>query len=94
MSFLPLDGPAVEGSISVSTIAELKVGANPLEERKVVTFQCQTGRIRWGFTNAITSTTGYVAFKNQIITVEASDRQPIYVVAESGTQTVYFSERA
>jgi hypothetical protein len=94
--FFPCDGPSVEDEISVGAVTptELKVGASPLRERKVVTFQPQGGRIRWGFTNGISSSKGYIAFNNQIVTVEAADTQGVYVIAESGTVDVYFSERA
>jgi len=94
--FLPLDGPSLENEISVgnSTPTELKVGASALDERKVITFQAQTGKVRWGFTNSITSSKGYVAFKNQIVTIEASSTQSLYVIAETGSVTVYFTERA
>ena len=96
MTFLPLDGPSVEDEISVNAITptELKVGDSPADERKVVTFEAQNGKIRWGFTDEITALKGYIGFKNQIITVEASDQQPVYVIAQSGTVTVYFSERS
>ena len=94
--FFPLDGPALENEISVGSGSpvELKVGASTLVERKVVTFQPQGGRIRWGFTNGITATKGYVAFNNQPYTVEAEATQSVYVIAESGTVKVYFSDRA
>jgi hypothetical protein len=94
--FLPLDGPSVEDEISVGTGSptELKVSTSPLEDRKVVTFQPLTGKVRWGFSNSITSSTGFTAVKSQLITIEASDSQPVYIIAESGTVDVYFAERA
>lgn len=93
--FLPLDGPTLEDSISVGTTAvELKVGASEFEERKVITFQPQGGRIRYGFTNGITTSEGFIAFNNQVITLEAAGSQSVWVIAESGTVDVYFAERA
>lgn len=93
--FIPLDGPTVEDSISVGTTAvELKVGASAFEERKVITFQPQGGRIRYGFTNGITTSEGFIAFNNQVITLEAAGSQSVWVIAESGTVDVYFAERA
>ena len=94
--FLPLDGPAVEDEISVgdTTPTELKVSSSALEERKVVTFQAQTGKVRWGFTNSITSSKGYRAYKYQLVTVEASADQTVYLISEDGNVTVYFTERA
>jgi len=95
MSLLPLDGPAVEDEISVTTTpVELKVGASALAERKVITFEAQDGKVRWGFTNGITSSRGYIGWKNQLTTIEASTSQDVWIVAETGTVTVYFTERS
>ena len=94
--FLPLDGPSEENEVSVGAVSptELKVGASALAERKVVTFQPQDGKIRWGFSNSIDSSTGFIAYTGQTTTIEASDSQSIWVIAESDTVTVYFAERA
>lgn len=94
--FQPLDGPAVEDEITItdSTVVELKVGTNPLEERKVITFQAQGGKVRYGWTNGISSTVGFKGAKDQIITIEASYSQSVYIISESGSVTVYFAERA
>ena len=94
MSFLPLDGPAEEIELSVSTTPVVaRVNASNLDERKVVTLQAQDGKIRWGFTSGITSAKGFVAYKDQIITIEAAEMQDVYVVAVSGTVKVYVAER-
>lgn len=95
MAFIPLNGPSVEAEISVTTtVVELKVGTTAYEERQVVTFEAQDGKVRWGFTNAITSTKGFIAYKNQIVTIEATETQPVYIVAETGTVKVYLAERS
>jgi hypothetical protein len=95
MPFYPLDGPSVEAELSVGTTpVEIKAGASASEERKVVTFEAQDGRVRWGFTNSITSSKGFVGFKNRLTTVEASATQSVWIVAETGTVKVYIAERS
>ena len=91
---LPLDGPSIENEIDVSTIVEIKVNALPFEERKVITFQPQDGKVRYGFTNSITSTQGFLVYKSQVVTIEASSTQSVYIVSLTGTVKVYISERA
>ena len=82
---LPLDGPGVYKSISVtSTPQEVKVGASVLEERKVITLQPTDGVIYYGYDNSVDDTTGTKVFKGQWIQLEASDRLPVWVVAASG----------
>jgi len=96
MALYPLDGPAVENEISIDAITptQIKVGASNFEERKVITFQAQTGKVRYGFTNGITASSGFTAAKGQIVTLEASDSQDVFIIAESGAVTIYFAERA
>jgi hypothetical protein len=95
MSLYPLDGPTVEDELSVTTTpVELKVSTSAYEERKVVTFEAQDGRVRWGFTNGITPTKGFIGFKNRLTTIEAAASQSVWIVAESGTVKVYLAERA
>lgn len=90
----PLDGPAVYGALSVSTAAELKVGASPLEERKVVSFQPTDGIIYYGYDSSVTSSTGTKVFEGQLIYIEASDRLSVYLIADTGTVNVRITEVA
>jgi hypothetical protein len=85
---LPLDGPAVYKTASVTdTPQEVKVGASALEERKVVTMQPIDGAIYYGYDNSVSSTSGTKIFKGQFIHLEASEKLPVWIVAEAG-QTV------
>jgi len=89
--FYPLDGPSVQDELSISTQQELKVGASPLSERKVITVQPKDGKVYVSFVNG---EDGFLCFKNGIYTFEASDKQPVYIKAESGTVAVVVAERA
>lgn len=99
---LPLDGPSAPGTLAVTTTpVELKVGASALEERKVLTFQPQDGRIYYYFGDGVNTpsaltvaTTGLLIFKLRERTIEASATQPIFVAAVAGTVNVNFAERA
>ena len=63
-----LDGPGVEGVISVGTTAvEVKVGGSPLDDRKVVTIQPEGNSVYWGYTSSVTTSTGTRVFKDQML---------------------------
>jgi hypothetical protein len=86
MSLLPLDGPAVYSNLNVSTTAiEVKVGASPLSERKVVTIQPLNGDIFFGYNSSVTTSTGTKIFQGQLFPFEAGESMPIFVIAASGT---------
>lgn len=86
MSLLPLDGPAVYGSLPVSTTAvEIKVGASVLTERTVVTIQPLDGDIYYGYNSSVTTTTGTKIFQGQFFPFEAEDSLSVWVIAASGT---------
>ena len=83
--FNPLNGPGVQGAISVTdTAVELKVGANRLEQRAVVSFQPLDGDVYFGYDNTVTSTTGTKVFKGQYFPLEAEDQLTVYLVAATG----------
>jgi hypothetical protein len=91
--FIPLNGPASYGNISVSTTAvEVKVGASVLEERTVITIQPIDGDIYYGYDNSVTSTNGTKIFKGQVYAMEATDQLPVWIVAETGTIDVRITE--
>jgi uncharacterized protein YpmB len=103
MSFLPLDGPAQQLVVSVSTaaITEAKAGVSALEERKVVTIQPLNGKVYVYFAQegvtpsaATVIANGFIQYKNQKETYEASNSQLIYLVAVSATTNVSIAERA
>lgn len=81
----PLDGPAVYKAISVTdTAQEVKVGANPLEERKVITIQPTDGIVYYGYSNSVTAANGTKIYKNQWLQLEAADTLLIYLIADTG----------
>jgi hypothetical protein len=91
--FIPLNGPGVQGALSVSTTAvELKVGATPLDQRAVVTIQPLDGDVYYGYTSGVTASTGTKIFKGQVYPLEATDQLPVYIVAASGTIDVRITE--
>jgi hypothetical protein len=95
MALLPLDGPSDQTSIVVTTSeVEAKVGASAFPERKIVTIQPLDGRVRVLFKTGLAATSGFLVFKNQIASFEASDTQPVYLRTESGSTTVIVSERS
>lgn len=86
--FLPIDGPALNGAISVTNTPSLvKVGSSNLEERAIITIQPTDGHIYFGYSNSVTSSTGTKIFKNQMISIEAGQELDVWVVADTG-QTV------
>lgn len=93
--YLPLDGPSVNGALSVTdTATELKVGASVLDDRTVVTIQPLDGVVYFGFSNAVTASNGTKVFKSQYFSLEAGDQEEVWLIAESGeTIDVRISER-
>jgi len=95
MAFEPLDGPAVYGTLSVTTSpSEVKVGASVLSDRKVVTIQPLDGVVYFGYSNAVTASTGTKIFKGQVYPLEAGERLPVWIVSASGTVNVRITEVA
>ena len=98
----PLDGPAVQGNLSVGVgaVVEVKVGASPLEDRKVVTLQ-PDDKVYVYFAQQLETPTigdvsskGFIHYKNSKETYEAADSQAIYLLSVSGTINVKIAERA
>lgn len=91
--YLPLDGPGLHSSLSVSTSAvEAKVGASRLEERQVVTIQPIDGDVYFGYSSGVTSSTGTKIYQGQVYPVEATDKLAVYVIAASGTVDTRITE--
>ena len=91
--FINLNGPGTQGALSVTTTAvEVKVGAQPLDQRAVITIQPLDGVVYYGYDAGVTSSTGTKIFKGQIYPLEATHQLPVYVVAESGTVDVRITE--
>ena len=75
----------VYGAISVSTTAvEAKVGASQYANRKLLTFIPTNGTIYYGFSNAVTTTTGTPIYKNQLCILAVSGVS-IWLIATNAT---------
>jgi hypothetical protein len=90
------DGVGVQGAITVTnTATEVKVGASPLENRKSVTvYNNGNQTIYWGYTNAVTTSTGTPIEKKQTVEFAVGDGQSIWLIASSGSQDVRITEAA
>lgn len=101
--FQPLDGPSAQSKISVdNTVKEVKIGASPLEGRKVITLQPLEGHIRVYFGDDTASppsasdvlNKGFRHFKYVKDSYEAGSDQPVFYVTESGSaEDVIVAER-
>jgi hypothetical protein len=87
----------VYSSLTVGTTAvELKVGASPLTERKLVTLDNTSNTtIYWAYSNALTTTTyaGRI-FKDQQASWPVGPSVSIWLIAGSAGNTVRISEGA
>lgn len=102
--FLPLDGPSVQTKASVTTAAvtTVKVGASVLDERKSVILQPIDGDIYIYFgDNTVSAPSAATVIANGLIQYsrtkegyEASNLQPLYIVAVTATTNVVIVERA
>ena len=99
----PLDGPSAQGTLSsvgTVTVVEAKAGVTALEDRKVITLQGD-GRYYVYFGDgtgtpsaATVSSNGFLNFRNQVVSYEASNQQAVYVLAVTGTVDIKVAERA
>ena len=93
MSFIPLNGPALYGAITVTTTPQLiKVGADNLEDRKVITIQAIDGDVYFGYDNSVDHTTGTLINEGQYFPLEATNQLDVYIVCETGTIDVRITE--
>lgn len=101
--FTPLDGPATQGTLSVttSTVQEAKTGGSRLTDRQVVTIQSDKDLYVYFGDNTVAAPSsatvqndGFRQYKDSIQSYEAGDKQPIYILSASGTASVKISERA
>ena len=101
--FQPLDGPAVHGTITLttSTVQLFKVGGSPLTDRNVITIQPQDGAVRLYFGDGIATPSaatvlaqGFLLGKNNLYSFEASDKQQVWLLSNSGSVIINIAERA
>lgn len=64
-----------------TTAAEALGAATILVNRKVLTIMPTNGTVYFGFSNAVTSTTGTPIFKNQLIVFAISDNVHIFLIS-------------
>lgn len=91
-----LRGPGVQGVLTVGTGAvELKVGGSVLADRKLATFYNDSSNvIYWGYTNAVTTSTGTPIEKKQLASWDVSDGATIWLIAASASNDGRITESA
>jgi len=103
MSYLPLDGPSDQGTVSITdaAITEVKVGGSTFPARKVITVQSEDGKFRLYFgvegvvpSPATVIADGFLIHKGGLKSFEASDQQPVYIISVNGNIDVTIAERA
>mgnify|MGYP003654464193 CR=1 FL=1 len=88
------DGPNV-GPIAVSvttTAVEAKVGASRLDERSVIAIQALDADVYYGFSNSVTSSTGFVIPEGVYAELAFGDKVEVWLVAVSGSVDVRIAE--
>ena len=99
---LPLDGPAKQFALNPTSTVVVEVkDTTVLSERKVVTIMLTDGKIYVFFgdgTNTPSAndvqTKGFPHQKGALRSYEASDTQPLWIIADTGTVNVRVAERA
>ena len=86
----------LQGSITVGTSAiQAMVGVSPLSSRKNLTvFNNSSSDIYWGYTNAVTTSTGTPLFKNQLIDFQVGPSTTVWLIAGSAGNNVRVTENA
>jgi hypothetical protein len=89
-----LVGSGVEGALTVGTSAvEAKVGGSVLVNRKLLTVHNNSSSIiYWGFTSAVTTSTGTPIFKDQFISWDISDAGKVYLIASGAGNNTRVTE--
>jgi len=84
-----LDGPAVQGTITVGTsVSEAKIGASAFEDRKVIMAQAKNNSIFWSYDAGVTTSTGFELYPGTFVQIETGPDLPVYFVAASNTTVV------
>jgi hypothetical protein len=82
---------AVDTILNLTTTAqELKVGANPIDDRLYIEMQALENGVKWGYSTACI----FNLFKNQFFALPAGTNCTIYFKTESGTSSVSIAEKA
>lgn len=91
-----IDAGGTQGAVSVSTTAvAIRVGGSNLTNRKTLTaLNNGTATIYWGYTNAVTTSTGTPFMRNQFAVWEAGPNTTIWMIAANGSHDVRVTEAA
>lgn len=89
-------GTGVQSALTVGiTSVEIKVGASPLANRKLLTLYNNSNvTIYWGYTSGVTVASGTPIFKSQFITWAVGDQQSIFVIAGAASNDTRITEGA
>lgn len=84
------------GAITVGTSAtEVKVGASPLADRKIVViYHNGSNQLYYGLSNSVTTSNGIRIFKNQIVMITAGENTSIWLISDQSGQDVRIMEMA
>jgi hypothetical protein len=91
-----LKSGGLEGVLTLTlanTIYEVKVGASPLANRKLITIQPDFD-MYWGYRNTVTTSTGTLIHKNQFIqfSVDPNSGFTVYLICGSASKTARLTE--
>ena len=91
-----INNSGVYGTLTVGTSAvEIKVGGSVLAGRKNVTlFNNSNSTIYWGYSNAVTTSTGTPIVKNQFASWSVGESVSIWVIAGSAGNNTRITEGA
>lgn len=93
--YLPIDGPVVYKSLSVTTTAtEVKVGGSVLDDRVAIMIQPIDGVVYLGFDSSVTTSNGIKIAKELVFPFECGPRVSVYLITSSGTVDVRIVEFA
>lgn len=88
-----LAGGGVQSSLTVGlTAVEVKVGASKLANRKIITIMPINRDMWWGYTSGVTIATGTPVFKNQTLTISASDTCTVYLITDQAAKEARITE--
>lgn len=83
----------VYSSLTVGTSAvELKVGGSVVSDRIAITMQSNDNNVYWGYSNAVTTTTGTRIFKDQFILLPVGPNVSVWLIADGSSKTVRIAE--
>jgi len=77
-----------------TTPVELKVGANPLENRKFLILQPKDNKIFFGYNNSVSPSDGIEIFKDQILILKIGAGITVWAVSLSGGRPLRIQELA